>query len=54
MTHGGVHRSIFKNILHVNRKIEKIEDVATTILEYENGKINIIETRGIELGENIE
>lgn len=54
VTHGGVHRSIFKNILHLNRKIEKIEDVATTILEYENGKINIIETRGIELGENIE
>ncbi len=53
VTHGGVHRSIFKNILNVNKKIEEIDDVATTILDYDNGKINIIETRGVKLGENI-
>lgn len=53
VTHGGVHRSIFKNILNVNRKIEEIDDVATTILDYENGKFNIVETIGIKLGQNI-
>ena len=53
VTHGGVHRSIFKNILNINKKIEEIDDVATTILEYNNGKFKIIETRGIKFGENI-
>lgn len=53
VTHGGVHRSIFKNILNINKKIEGIDDVATTILEYNNGKFKIIETRGIKFGENI-
>ncbi len=54
VTHGGVHRSIFKNILNINKKIEGIDDVATTILEYNKGKFKIIETRGIKFGENIE
>ena len=53
MTHGGVHRSIFKNILNINKKIEEIDDVATTILEYNNGKFEIIETKGIKFGEDI-
>ena len=53
VTHGGVHRSIFKNILNINKKIEGIDDVATTILEYNKGKFKIIETRGIKFGENI-
>lgn len=53
VTHGGVHRSIFKNILNVNKKIEEIDDVATTILEYNNGKFEIIETKGIKFGEDI-
>jgi len=53
VTHGGVHRSIYKNILQVNRKLERIEDVATTILEYQNGEFEILETKGIELGEKI-
>ncbi len=53
VTHGNVHKSIFKNILNVDRKIEEIDDVATTILEYNNGKFEIIETRGIKFGENI-
>lgn len=53
VTHGGVHRSIFKNILNVNKKIEKIEDVAITTLEYDNSKFKIIETKGIVFGEDI-
>lgn len=54
VTHGGVHRSIFKNILNVNKKIEGIDDVAITVLDYHNGEFNIIETKGIKLGEDIE
>lgn len=53
VTHGGVHRSIFKNILNVNKKIEGIDDVAITVLDYHNGEFNIIETKGIKLGEDI-
>lgn len=53
VTHGNVHKSIFKNILKVNKEIEKIDDVATTILEYDNGEFKIIETIGIELGRSI-
>lgn len=53
VTHGNVHKSIFKNILNVDRKIEHIDDVATTILEYDNDKFEIIETIGIKFGENI-
>ena len=53
VTHGNVHKSIFKNILNVDKEIEEIDDVATTLLEYDNGKFNIIETRGIKLGKSI-
>lgn len=53
VTHGGVHRSIFKNILNINKKLDEIDDVATTILEYNNGKFEIIETKGIKFGEDI-
>lgn len=53
ITHGGVHRSIFKNILNVNKKLEKIDYVATTILDYNNEKLELIETKGIKFGENI-
>lgn len=53
VTHGGVHRSIFKNILNINKKIDEIDDVATTILEYNNGKFGIIETKGIKFEEDI-
>ncbi|MCI9287730.1 MAG: histidine phosphatase family protein [Clostridia bacterium] len=53
VTHGNVHKSIFKNILKVDKEIEKIDDVATTILEYDNGEFKIIETIGIELGRSI-
>lgn len=53
VTHDGVHRSIFKNILNINKKIDEIDDVATTILEYNNGKFGIIETKGIKFGKDI-
>ncbi len=53
VTHGGVHRSIFKNMLNISKKIDEIDDVATTILEYNNGKFEIIETKGIKFGEDI-
>lgn len=48
-----MHKSIFKNILNVDQEIEKIDDVATTTLNYDNGKFNIVETRGIKLGKSI-
>ncbi len=54
VTHGGVHRSIFKNILKVNKKIDAIDYVATTILEYDDDKFEVLETKGIKFGENIE
>lgn len=53
VTHGNVYKSIFKNILNVDKEIEKIDDVATTILEYNNGKFEIIKTKGIKFGEDI-
>ncbi len=53
VTHGNVHKSIYKNILKINRKIKEIDDVAITTLDYNNGKFNVIETKGIELGDNI-
>ena len=54
VTHSGVHRSIFKNILNIKKKIEKIDDVATTILEYNNNKFELIEAKEILFGENIQ
>lgn len=53
VTHGGVYRSIFKNILNEDKKIEEMDDLATTIIDYSNGKFSIIETKGIKLGEYI-
>lgn len=53
VTHGGVYRSIYKNIFNVDRKIERMEDLATTVLNYNNGTFNVIETKGIVFGEKI-
>lgn len=39
--------------IYLIRHSESIDDVATTILEYNNGEFKIIETRGIKFGENI-
>lgn len=49
VTHGGVFRSVFKNILNQNKKILEIEDVATIEIEYNNGEYSIISMNGIEL-----
>lgn len=38
---------------NVNKKLEGMEDLATTSLDYNNGKFNILETKGIEFGEKI-
>lgn len=48
VTHGNVHKSIFKNILNVNQEIEKIDDVAITTISCDDGKLNIIRTKGIK------
>lgn len=53
VTHGGVYRSIYKNILKIDQKLEHIEDLATTIMTYEKGEYNIVHTEGIELGGKI-
>ena len=53
VTHGGVYRSIYKNILKVNKRIEKMEDLATTELAYDDGKFEIINKKGILFGEKI-
>ncbi len=47
VTHGNVCKSIFKMILNVDKKIE-LDDLATTILDYNDDKFNIIETKGIK------
>lgn len=53
VTHGNVHKSIYKNLLKIDKKIDKIDDVATTIIDYCNGEFDMKETKGIKLGENI-
>lgn len=53
VTHGGVYRSIYKNIFNIYKKIEGMEDLATTVLNYNNRIFNVIEAKGIELGEKI-
>ena len=53
VTHGGVYRSIYKNILKVNKKIEEMEDLATTELTYDDGKFEIRNKKGILFGEKI-
>ncbi len=53
VTHGGVYRSIFGNLLNINQKIVEMDDLATTIIDYSDGIFNIIETKGIKLGEDI-
>lgn len=49
VTHGGVFRSVYKNILRQNKKIIEIEDVATLEIAYDNGEYSIISMSGIEL-----
>lgn len=47
ITHGGVYRSIFKNILNINKKIVGIEDLATTTISYIDGKFIIENVDGV-------
>lgn len=47
VTHGNVCKSIYKNILNVDKEI-KLDDLATTILDYKDDKFNIIGTKGIK------
>lgn len=49
VTHGGVFRSVYKNILNQNKKILRIEDVATIEIEYNNGEYCLVSMNGIEL-----
>lgn len=53
VTHGGVYRSIYKNILKVDEKLDQMDDLATTELKYNNGKFEIINKQGILFGETI-
>lgn len=53
VTHGGVYRSIYKNILKVDKKLDQMDDLATTELKYNNGKFEIINKKGILFGETI-
>lgn len=47
VTHGGVFRSTFKNVLNEPRKIVDIEDVACVELEYSDGKFTIRNINGV-------
>lgn len=49
VTHGGVFRSVYKNILKKSNKIIDIEDVATIEIEYKNNEYSIISMKGITL-----
>lgn len=53
VTHGGVYRSIYKNILKVDKKVEQMDDLATTELTYDNDKFEIINNKGIVFGKTI-
>ena len=47
VTHGGVFRSVYKNILNRSEKILEIEDAATIEINYENGIFSIENMTGI-------
>jgi len=53
ITHGGVYRSIFKNILNIDKKIVGIEDLATATINYIDGKFIIENVDGVVYGEKI-
>jgi Fructose-2,6-bisphosphatase len=48
VTHGGVFRSIYKNILNKSEKILEIEDVGTIEVDYIDGEFSIVSMSGIE------
>ena len=47
VTHGGVFRSVYKNILNKPEKILDIEDAAIIEINYENGVFEIASMQGI-------
>ena len=49
ITHGGVFRSVYKNILNKEEKILEIEDAAIIEIDYKDGRYNVNELTGIEL-----
>jgi probable phosphoglycerate mutase len=49
VTHGGVFRSIYKNILKKEEKILDIEDVGTIEIEYDGNNFNFISMKGIKI-----
>ena len=49
VTHGGVFRSIYKNILGFKEKILEIEDAAIIEIDYIDGNYNVNRLTGIEL-----
>lgn len=53
VTHGGVYRSIYKNILKVDKKLDQMDDLVTKELKYNDGKFEIINKKGILFGETI-
>lgn len=53
VTHGGVYRSIYKNILKVDKKLDQMDYLVTTELKYNDGKFEIINKKGILFGETI-
>lgn len=49
VTHGGVFRSVYKNILNKTEQLTEIDDVATIEIEYRDNQYFIISTKGITL-----
>ena len=49
VTHGGVFRSVYKNILNKSEKLTEIDDVATIEIKYKDNNYSIISMKGITL-----
>ena len=49
VTHGGVFRSVYKNILNKTEQLTEIDDVATIKIEYRDNQYFIISMKGITL-----
>ena len=47
ITHGGVFRSVYKNVLNKPEKILEIDDLGTIEINYDNGAFTIANTTGI-------
>lgn len=47
VTHTGVFRSLFKNIVKDSRKIKKIADCGMLVFEYDGDKLSLIDNDGV-------